>query len=264
MTDNVRLNVLIVCGQGTYDNGCYYTEFADRDVYLEHAITVRKIVDKFRYDLVVCSGGRTQRETPGRSEAQSFLAMWEDTDSAPTWSGGVPNELRIVLDEVALDSAENLYWGLTAARMGLLETENLALVPFRRIGLFAAWSFKKQRFVRTAEALGIGRRFYFHGLAPASRAFAAEKAQQGEQKQFERMATGSDFLLFGQEWEDKRLLRFVRGNRDSADYYKRLSAIESEFPDFIKAYKDHNIIAFRGEFLGGVVKASARLAPCRP
>jgi hypothetical protein len=70
-------DILIVCGQGTYQNGKYYSEYDDQNVYLEHAVTVKRIVKKYNYTHVVCSGGYTKAETPDLSEAKSFENMWE-------------------------------------------------------------------------------------------------------------------------------------------------------------------------------------------
>ena len=41
-------DVLIVCGQGVYENGLYYGEFHDRDVYIAHALrgTLKKCVNR--------------------------------------------------------------------------------------------------------------------------------------------------------------------------------------------------------------------------
>lgn len=149
-------DVLIVCGQGVYADGVYYAEFHDRDVYLEHALAVPTTAETYNYNVVVASGGFTQPRAPWLSEAESFLRMLADLQTpAPP----VP----IILDEVALDSAENLLLGLMTARLAL------GGIPIRRVGVLAAWQFKKWRFNRNAEALGIVERTYFHGLAPALR-----------------------------------------------------------------------------------------------
>jgi len=148
-------DVLIVCGQGVYEDGTYYGEFHDRDVYLDHALRFPEIAERFHYNLVVTSGGFTQPRAPWLSEAESFLRMLEDCQ-AP-WP-----KVPIILDEAALDSAENLILGLMTARLVL------GSIPIRRVGIWAAWRFKKWRFNRNAEALGIVERTYFHGFVPAA------------------------------------------------------------------------------------------------
>jgi hypothetical protein len=147
--------VLVVCGQGVYADGTYYGEFHDRDVYFEHALKFPEIATRFNYNVVVTSGGFTQPRAPWLSEAESFLRILKDANVP------VPS-VPVILDEAALDSAENLLLGLMTARLALGKT------PIRRVGIWAAWKFKKWRFNRNAEALGIVERTYFHGFAPAT------------------------------------------------------------------------------------------------
>ena len=147
-------DVLVVCGQGVYANGTYYGEFHDRDVYFEHALSFPGIASRFNYNVVVTSGGFTQPRAPWLTEAESFLRILRDANAT------VPN-VPVILDEAALDSAENLLLGLMTARLALGTT------PIRRVGIWAAWQFKKWRFNRNAEALGIVERTYFHGFSPA-------------------------------------------------------------------------------------------------
>jgi hypothetical protein len=148
-------DVLVVCGQGVYANGTYYGEFHDRDVYFEHALRYPEIVKKFNYNVVVISGGFTQKDAPCLSEAESFRRILAD-------AGSPEPSVPIILDEAALDSAENLLLGLMTARLVLGST------PIRRVGIWAAWKFKKWRFNRNAEALGIVERTYFHGFSSAA------------------------------------------------------------------------------------------------
>ena len=179
--------MLIVCGQGTYENGRYYTEYPDRDVYLCHAISTKEIVKAFNYTHIVCSGGFTGKATgPRISEAKSFESIWQDTGTRPA--------MPCYMDEVALDSAENVYLGLMEAR------QNLSDIPIRRIGVFAAWQFKKKRFNCLAKELGIIDHFYFHGLAWAAEAEAGDKAQKGEQDEITRIEQDKDYLLLSDFW----------------------------------------------------------------
>lgn len=134
MSNKDQADVLIVCGQGVYLNGCYYSEYPDRDVYLGHAIAVRKIINSYNYSHIVCSGGHSQgnrltKNISSLSEAESFLKIWEDTKSWPLDRG------RPILDSYSLDSAENVILGLICARRELKD------VQIRRIGVFSAWQF---------------------------------------------------------------------------------------------------------------------------
>jgi hypothetical protein len=209
-------DVLIVCGQGTYEDGMFYTEYPDRDVYFRHAITVTEIVSQYRYTHIVCSGGYTQRMTPSLSEARSFLNVWADTDSKPDI------KKSFFLDEISLDSAENVYLSLMAARKELKPIERI-----RRIGLFAAWKFKKDRFTALARELGIEQRFYFHGLANADEAIAGAQALQGELDQMRSIRSSNDHLLLSEKWENKRLNRYSKP--DPPKYEGRLLTLRNRF-----------------------------------
>jgi hypothetical protein len=137
-------DILIVCGQGVYENGIYYGEFHDRDIYFEHALLFPEIARRFNYNLIVLSGGFTQKYAPWLSEAESFTRILKDADKEKNLDSSIP----CVLDEYALDSAENLLLGLMTARLALKN------IPIRRVGIWAAFKFKKWRFNRNAQARG--------------------------------------------------------------------------------------------------------------
>jgi hypothetical protein len=151
-------DVLIVCGQGVYHQGTYFGEYHDRDVYFDHALQVPDIVGRFHYNVVVFSGGFTQEKARNVSEAQSFENMLRDAGKF-----GRLAAVPLVLDECALDSAENLLLGLMTARLALPND-----VPIRRVGLSIAWKFKKWRFNRNAQALDIVQQVYVHGFATSA------------------------------------------------------------------------------------------------
>jgi hypothetical protein len=210
-------DVLIVGGQGAYKDGEYFAEFPDRDVYLGHAIAVREVAERYRYSCIVCSGGLTQKLIPTLSEAASFENMWGDTNSRPTQP--------VYLDEFSLDSAENVYIGLMVARISLGDR-----CVIRRIGVFSAWDFKKARFNRVAEKLGIINRFYFHGFAPASRANAGDRLLRGENAFLEQITTDDDDLVLGRERHLKRKQRYSGTN-----FSERLKTVKDRFPDVFAA-----------------------------
>jgi hypothetical protein len=214
-------DVLIVCGQGVYTKGAFYTEYPDRDVYVAHALAVQEVLAQFRYSHVVCSGGFTQQDAPHISEARSFGALWDDLAA---WPAG---KERVFWDELSLDSAENVYLGLMAAR------EGLGRIPIRRVGVFAAWKFKKARFNAIAGELGLGPRLYFHGLASAEDANAGRQARQGELAQVRELGETNDMLMLGAKWEAKRLARY-RG----PDYRGRLMGRRGRFEAVFQAL-DH-------------------------
>jgi hypothetical protein len=208
---NSDMNALIVCGQGTYQNGRFFTEFPDRDVYIGHLLFVHQIVEQWKYTHVVCSGSFTQNATSSISEAKSMVAIWEEFQAAP-------QNAEVIEDELALDSAENVILGLMELRKRF-STESI-----RRIGVSAAWQFKKPRFNRLAEALGIVDSFYFHGYVGADAADAGDKAVQGEISQLQQMAQSQDYLLLDTLWDNKRRKRYQRDN-----YNSRLNSLRSTF-----------------------------------
>ena len=191
------MHVLVVGGQGTYKNGCYHTEHPDRELSIAHAGTVKERCQQFAFTHVVCAGGYTQKATPGLSEAMSFEAMWRVTGHRPTQ--------HVSFDEVSLDSAENVLFGLMRLRL------DVPRVPIERVGYYSQWQFKKPRMTGLASALGFAERFYFYAYADFALANAGRVAGEGEEQQLRKMREADDFLLLGKEWEAKRVQRFQLG-----------------------------------------------------
>ncbi len=208
-----QVDALIVGGQGTFCEGAYFTEFPDRELSLEYVMKVRDVVERFRYNVVICSGGYTRKETPTLSEADSFLNMWNETQTKPS--------CPVVLDRVALDSAENVICGLMALRL----KEPGARV--RRIGFYSQWHFKKPRMTSLATDLGIDKSFFFHGHADADHANAGDAAKAGELRQLETMRSQGDFLLLGKDWAEKRLKRH---QHPTLSFAERDSELRQAFP----------------------------------
>ena len=205
------ISALLIGGQGTYQDGEYYTEWPDRDSSVLHAANTRRVVTEGCYTHVICCGGFTQKGTPHLSEASSFLNMWDETQTRPV--------VQITLDEVSLDSTENVVFGLMALRKEVPE------IPILRVAYYSLWQFKKARMVGCARDLGIDRRFYFHAYADHTVAWAHEKARIGEQAQHDKLAASQDFLLLGSEWEEKRKKRYCGPN-----YGTRTAELRDAFP----------------------------------
>ncbi len=210
-------NILIIGGQGTYQGGEYHSEYPDRNLSLEYMMKVADIARDRCYNFVIPSGGFTQAGTPGLSEAKSFEALWQETQTRP--------KATILFDEVSLDSAENILYGLMRFR------EEEPRLQIARIGFLSQWEFKKQRMNATAAALDIGRRFYFFGHATAKKANAGALAETGEMKQFAAMERADDFLLRGSEWEQKRMARY----KASKPYAERDAHLREAFPAVFEA-----------------------------
>jgi len=231
-------NVLIVCGQGVYEDGTYYGEFHDRDVYLEHAIMFPEIVQKFNFNTVVLSGGFTQNCAPWLSEAESFLRILDDTQVTPP-------TVPIILDECALDSAENLILGLMTARLALGET------PIRRIGIWAAWKFKKWRFNRNAEALGIVEQTYVYGLAPSRDTNIQVPPEDQTQKTFNEYKEDSvEYLLLrAKDKEDKRQKRW-QNNRIDMERNNGIDLVQGEKKLWNRSFMEDGTpqMLYNGEF----------------
>jgi hypothetical protein len=238
-----HIDVLIVCGQGVYIDGKYYSEYPDHNVYLEHAMTVKDIFDKFNYTHIVCSGSYTQNNSTDTgvkniSEAQSFINMWEDTDS-------YPNCRNITLDEYSLDSIENVILGLISLRHQLNKQNFYPVI--RRVGVYSTWQFKKKRFNILAKELGIINQFYFHGFVDADKAEAGELALNGEKKFL--IENKNDPFLVSSNAENRKRARLKKG-----DYDTRLDKLKKEFSNLFNDFKcedkSHFIIRFKNEIIG--------------
>lgn len=221
MTDG--LNVLIVCGQGTYEDGAFFSEYDERDLYLHHAIDTASITQRYGYDTVVTSGSYTKAATPALSESRSFARIWEELSR---WPLALPaDDPHYIWEEAALDSAQNILFGLMAARLRCRQIGR-AEASFRRIGVWTLWTFKRVRYTMVARALGITERFYFHGLADATQATAPALALAGEQDLCQLMRSSEDPFLFAPHWEHKRHSRNVSPQRRDT----HLHALKAAFP----------------------------------
>lgn len=206
MTRIQPIDILIVCGQGTYQDGRFYTEYSERDLYLQHALETRHLVHTFGYNTLVASGSFTRPQTPMCSESQSFKRIWSEYDRWPLPSGY--ETTSYVWEQSALDSAQNVLFSLLETRLYLRHTGRGHL-PIRRIGVHCLWKFKRERFTLLARALGIEERFYFHGLAHAIESLHPTQTLQGERTQVERIQATQDPLLLDSFWEKKRQQRNV-------------------------------------------------------
>ncbi len=204
-------DVLIGCGQGVYKNGGFPVEYPDADVYLWHGMEARNVANRFRYNVMVLSGGLTQKAHPDTSEAEGMLQIMTEMQERPA--------VRPILETAALDSTENVLFGLMAARLALDKT------PIRRIGVHVAWQFKKHRFNLLARMLDLHPNFYFHGLASHDRADAGERAVDGEHALVGSVLEAGDPLLLSDRMEEKRRSRFV-----GADYAARTAHYRHQFP----------------------------------
>ena len=211
---------LIVGGQGTYRNGRYYTEFPDRALALDHIAEVANVVETADYNCVVCSGGFTKAQTPNLSEAQSIINYWTEIQRKP--------KVDLVLDEVALDSAENVVFGLMALR------KRFPGRPIKRICFYSLWQFKKPRMTALAKDLGIEEHFYFRAFTDERKANAGPAALAGEQNQFEQMKLDRDYLLRGPAWEEKRRSRYKACKRKK--YEKRDEELREIFKEVFQAW----------------------------
>lgn len=278
------VNPLIICGQGTYFNGEYYSEYPDESLCLHQAIEVNTVIQKFNYDFLVRSGGFTQSKAPWLSEAQSFIDMWKEMN--------VKVKIPHITDDIALDSSENLLFGLIMARIALIDKGD-GEIPFRRIGAFAVWSYKRHRFSKNAQSLGIGSRFYFHGFADAEAAtfeILPHRRKKPTFEEFEADSNPQKYLLRNAQFEikrrkrwqnntgtDKNLSNLDKWERKTDDknndiimkydgqiisrYSERLSIVNQYFPDLFLALKkleanqnEETLNFFRKQFLKDIVK----------
>lgn len=208
------ITVLIVCGQGVYLRECgdFLTDHpADKEIYLEHALSVPSRARAVRATLVILSGGPTKRGAPGRTEGEGMRDLLEDFRTS--------FELECSPERCALDTGENVILGLLQARM-LMPRD----VAIGQIWLSSAWRFKKERIALTAQALGIPNRMYFSGFA--SEPAAGAKAVAGERDVVEYMKASGDALLLGRAFDEKRRRRYA----GDVAYESRLADVRAAFP----------------------------------
>jgi hypothetical protein len=209
-------DVMIIAGQGALDGHMTFMEYPDNGAYQEFLFSVSNTVARFRYSHAVLSGSYTQTDAAAISEADGMLSFFSRYDVALPLTPEC-----IFLDRLALDLAENLIFGLMAAR------ERLGVVRIGRVGFACLWKFKQQRVALAAHVLGIHRQFYFHGFAGTESAAAGPAAAEGEARFLENISLHNDALLMSEEAEAKR-----RGRYQGRDYKSRLEVRRRQFPSF--------------------------------
>ncbi len=224
----MAMHPLIVGGQGTYQNGCFYTEYPDRELCLEYIREIGNFAEKWGYTHIICSGGYTQKQTPDLSEAQSIRRFMEESGTIP--SSGI----KIEEDRIALDSSENIIFSLMELRI------NEPHKTIQRIGFYSLWQFKKARMNGLAKQLDIQERFYFSAYTDATKANAGDLAKKGEEAQLAEMIATDDFVLRKEPWEkmkqkkkgwdEKRRDRFV-----GTDYSTRDVGLRAQYPKTFEA-----------------------------
>jgi hypothetical protein len=239
------LTILIAPGQGTVRlrGGSleHVSEFPhDEGVHVRHISWLPEIEAELRPALTVASGGYTRAETPAVSEAESFLLSWRAATcpSSP-----------VVLDDLALDSGENVLTGLMAARLALegklrpvrAGDDNSMIsgaklsqirgvgpidpsITIGRVVVLPAWRFKALRFTLTLEALGVDD-YDVRGFAEAHEAQMSASAAWGEARGVAEIVKADDSLLLGANWEAKR-----RGRHGSSSYDQRFDGLRGCFP----------------------------------
>ena len=149
--------------------------------------------------LLVFSGGDTQLDLPGRSEAQSAYEIARDHD----WFGSPAVAARCQREPHARDSAQNAVFS--------------TVVYFRAAGclptdvVIVGWGFKGTRFTAHGSVLkflenGVG---YVGVNNPPLENFAV--ALRGELSKLQEMACDDDWMLKGAQWEAQRKRRNPRG-----------------------------------------------------
>lgn len=209
-----KLDVLLVPLQGVYDarTGRFHCEYPDRDVYARHVSSVPAALRTWGCDCAVLSGGHTQGTVAHLSEAAGASALLGELGQR------LPRG-RLVVESAALDSVENVLFGLMAARLRYPDA------PLGRVVILPAWAFKKRRFSLVVEALGIADQCYVCGMEDARQATDAAGALKGERTLVRTMLRDRDPLLVAPAWEAKR-----RARDHSGDYRGRVGAFRRSFP----------------------------------
>jgi len=220
--------VLIHCSQGCIrpksEGGFeFLSEYpADNAVHIRHATKSYRIVKEGGYTHFVAAGSHTQSGAPDLSEGESVVQCLPQRFRAEMGR-------RVLVDWRSLDSPENVYLALMAAR------KTLGLVPITAVGVSVCWPVKQRRFELAASALGI-KQFHFHGFARNTDAADSARLLKGEEQQLAEMIETGDHLLLGQKWDQKRRVRY-----HLPTYERRLLTRRREYPRFFAALE-----SFRG------------------
>lgn len=235
------LDVLLVPQQGVFDKRTrrFHCEYADRGVYRRHLQHVPDMLRDWGCNCLVVTGGRTQKDVPDVSEAQGAVDLFDELglDLA------LPRR-RVVVEETALDSAENVLFGLMLART------KFPRAPIGQVVIWPAWLFKTPRFNLAARTLGILEQTYVCGGYGAEAANEGERAVTGEKGQFAQMMSENDPLLLGPQWERKRRDRY-QGNI----YEHRLDHLRSGFPACFAALDHMQLTGSSADSIADLQKA---------
>ena len=199
------VNVLLVCLQGVWRKGRFFSEYpGDNGVYLSHLSSIVELVQRMASSVVVFSGGPTQARAPGVSEAKSAKDYLEQKDALPCHAS------NLILDEAALDTSQNLIMGLAAMRLAIGWQR-----PIGEIVISVCWGPKRRRLARLAGLLGISDRVHVIPHDWEGRcAFNSDALREGESKFVEE--SRDDVLLLAPAWEQKRRERWHgHGSYDS-------------------------------------------------
>ena len=109
-----------------------------------------------------------------------------------------------------------------------------------------------------AKVLGLEHRFYFYAYANADLANAGTLARAGEEGQFQKMTAQQDFLLLGDEWEQKRRARWHEGDQA---YVDRLATLKQAFPATFEAMDA--VGAMRANDLLPIIQQEPSMDPVR-
>lgn len=181
---NSHPNLLILCCHCVYDKGNIYSEFPeDRVVYEQHLKESIKALHSRLYETLIISGGYTKKQVE-KSEAQGML----------DWAYHLalnPDVSRIVLEEYARDSFENVLFGMCR----FYQEYN----RFPEAVTICSWKPKKSRFRLITDGLQIPN-YSFFGI--------------GEKDDVVERETNLVKLVYGDPLHRKRALTTMRRNRD--------------------------------------------------
>lgn len=229
MRKDKKDTLMIVCGQGTYKNTRFYSEFPEKNAYLGHILKIPEKIQTYRPDYVIFSGGYTQKETGSKlSESESIpIILREKLNIRFDHQFMFYNSTKIhYLREIsALDSVENILYSIFKYRI----SSGKNLEDIKKIYIYSTWSFKKKRFLMASNSLGIKNKVQFLHYSQGKEITNLAKALQSEKEIIRKLKTQKDCLMRGQDWETKRRNRF-----QGKDYFLRDKEYRSQFPRFFK------------------------------
>lgn len=228
-------NLMIVCGQGTWQQNHFYSEYPEKDAYIGHIMQLPYLLQNYQPDFISFTGGFTQKETGGQiSEAASMVDILKEKSTLIIEKNIIKcggKTIEFFKEEAALDSVENIIFSVLKY---FIITRGRAL-SLKKIFIYSTWQFKKERFVLASKAIGIDSIMEYIYFSRGDEIKDLSIARQSEKRIVEKLMAENDPLMLSKQWEEKRMKRFQGSNYALRDILYREHF--SQFMESMDRYK---------------------------